>query len=96
MFARSAALLDGDGSQTCESQPKSKEQTTMKNTTSNCSLTLLSIPEVAWILGVDTSRVWRAIRIGLLPVVRRRGRVLVPAHALAHLANSDESRGDAR
>ncbi|MFB9301952.1 hypothetical protein [Kibdelosporangium philippinense] len=28
----------------------------------------------------------RAIRLGRLPVVRRRHRVLVPAHALAHLA----------
>ncbi len=68
----------------------------MKNTASNGSLTLLSISEAAWILGVDKSRVYRAIRIGLLPVVRCRGRVLIPAHALAHLADSDESRGDAR
>jgi hypothetical protein len=68
----------------------------MKNTVSNCPRLLLSIPEVAWILGVDNSRVCRAIRIGLLPVVRRRGRVLVPACALAHLADSDESGGDVR
>jgi hypothetical protein len=48
---------------------------------------LLAIPEVAWLLGVDHSRVCRLIRVGLLPVVRRRSRVLVPAHALAHLAD---------
>jgi uncharacterized protein len=48
---------------------------------------LLSIPEVAWLLGVANSQVCRMIRIGLLPVVRRRSRTLVPAHALAHLAD---------
>lgn len=68
----------------------------MKNTTSTSPPPLLSIPEVAWILGVEPSRVCRAVRIGLLPVVRRRGRVLVPAHAVAHLADSDESQGGAR
>lgn len=75
---------------------KSKDQTTMKNDLSACSRSLLSIPEVAWILGVDPSRVCRAVRLGLLPVVRRRGRVLILAHALAHLAECDESRGGAR
>ncbi|HEX5114314.1 MAG TPA: helix-turn-helix domain-containing protein [Pseudonocardiaceae bacterium] len=48
---------------------------------------LLSISEAAWILGVNDGRVCRAIRLGLLPVVRRRGRLLIPAHALAHLAD---------
>jgi hypothetical protein len=61
----------------------------MKNTICKSSSVLLSIPEVAWLLGVDNSRVCRAIRIGLLPVVRRRGRVLVPARALVHLADND-------
>jgi hypothetical protein len=61
----------------------------MKNTTTcKSSSGLLSIPEVAWLLGVENSCVCRAIRTGLLPVVRRRGRVLVPAHALAHLADN--------
>lgn len=50
---------------------------------------LLSIAEVAWLLGVDNSRVCRAIRVGLLPVVRRRRRVLVSAHVLVHLAAGD-------
>ena len=72
----------------------------MKNTICKPSSALLSIPEVAWILGVDNSRVCRAIRIGLLPVVRRRGRVLVPARALIHLADSGDipgsNGGDAR
>lgn len=50
---------------------------------------LLSIGEVSWLLGVDNSHVCRAVRLGRLPVVRRRGRVLVPAHVLAHLAADD-------
>ncbi len=65
----------------------------MKNTIFKSSSVLLSIPEVAWLLGVDNSHVCRAIRIGLLPVVRRRGRVLVPARALVHLADNGDSPG---
>lgn len=65
----------------------------MKNTNCKSSLVLLSIPEVAWILGVDNSRVCRAIRTGLLPTVRHHGRVLVPAYALAHLAENDDRMG---
>ncbi len=53
---------------------------------------LLSIPEVAWLLGVDNSHVCRLIRIGLLPIVRQRSRVLVPAHVVAHLF-ADTSKG---
>lgn len=64
----------------------------MKNTVSTHSSCLLSIAEVAWLLGIDNSRVCRAIRVGTLPVVRRGRRVLVPAHALAHLS---DVRGDA-
>ncbi|WP_352231592.1 helix-turn-helix domain-containing protein [Actinokineospora sp. NBRC 105648] len=58
----------------------------MKNKASSNSRCLLSIAEVAWLLGVDSSRVCRAIRLGVLPVVRRGRRVLVPAHVVAHLA----------
>jgi excisionase family DNA binding protein len=55
---------------------------------------LLSIPEVAWLLGVEKSRVCRLIRVGVLPVVRRRSRVLVPAHVVAHLAHgTSDGRG---
>lgn len=59
----------------------------MKKSRSTQSSCLLSIPEAAWLLGVDNSRVCRAIRVGLLPVVRRGRRLLIPAHALAHLAD---------
>jgi hypothetical protein len=59
----------------------------MQNTIPAGPPALLSIPEVAWLLGVDNSRVCQLIRVGLLPIERRRSRVLVPAHVLAHLAN---------
>lgn len=60
----------------------------MKNAISLGVPRLLSIAEVAWLLGVDNSYVCRAIRVGSLPVVRRRDRVLVPAHVLVHLADA--------
>lgn len=44
-----------------------------------------TVREVAWLLGIDPSKVCRAIRTGALPTARRRSRVLVPAHALARL-----------
>jgi excisionase family DNA binding protein len=77
----------------------------MNNSHSDRSSRLLSIAEVAWLLDIDISKVCRAIRQGRLPVVRRGRRLLVPAHALAHLADgggagADQARpggrGDAR
>ncbi len=46
---------------------------------------VVSIRETAWILGVDKSEVFRLIRVGVLPTIRRRSRLVVPAHALARL-----------
>ena len=46
---------------------------------------VLSIRETAWILGVGKSEVSRLIRVGVLPSMRRRSRLVVPAHALARL-----------
>lgn len=46
---------------------------------------VLSIRETAWILGVDKSEVCRLIRVGALPTIRRRSRLVVPAHGLARL-----------
>lgn len=46
---------------------------------------VFSIREVSWILGTDESEVCRLIRVGVLPAVRRRGRLVVPAHAVALL-----------
>ncbi|PZS11409.1 MAG: helix-turn-helix domain-containing protein [Pseudonocardiales bacterium] len=54
---------------------------------------VLSIRETAWILGVDKSEVFRLIRVGALPTIRRRSRLVVPAHALARLLlASDQGR----
>jgi excisionase family DNA binding protein len=58
----------------------------MKTTISAGVPALLSISEVAWLLGIDRSHVCRLIRVGSLPVVRRRSHVWVPAHVLVHLA----------
>lgn len=46
---------------------------------------VFSIRETAWVLGVDRSEVFRLIRVGVLPTVRRRSRLVVPAHVLARL-----------
>ena len=46
---------------------------------------VLSIRETAWILGVDKSEVSRLIRVGVLPTIRRRSRLVVPMHALTRL-----------
>jgi excisionase family DNA binding protein len=44
-----------------------------------------TIKEAAWILGVDSSKISRAIRTGALPAVRRRSQLVVPAAALQRL-----------
>ena len=46
--------------------------------------------EAAWILGVDRSKVNKAIRTGALPTVRRRSRLVVPAWALHRLLSSTD------
>ena len=46
---------------------------------------VMSIQETAWVLGVGKSEVSRLIRVGVLPTIRRRSRLVVPAHALARL-----------
>lgn len=52
-----------------------------------------SIRETAWILGISKSEVSRMIRLGTLPTMRRRSRLVVPAYALARLLPSpDEGR----
>jgi hypothetical protein len=48
---------------------------------------VFSIRETAWILGVDKPEVCRLIRVGV-PTLRRRSRLVVPAHALARLLRS--------
>jgi hypothetical protein len=44
-----------------------------------------TLREAAWVLGVEPSKVARAIRLGALQTVRRRNRLVVPASALAEL-----------
>lgn len=48
----------------------------------------LSVSQVAWLTGMSEANVCRAVRVGTLPVVRLRGRVLVPACAVAELTDS--------
>lgn len=44
-----------------------------------------AVRKAAWILGVDPSTVCRAIRTGAIPTMRRRSRLVVPAHVLVRL-----------
>jgi len=56
-----------------------------------------TVREAAWVLGVQPSTIWRAIRIGTLPTVRRRSRQVIPAHVVARLLPpATENGGDAR
>jgi excisionase family DNA binding protein len=48
-----------------------------------------TVDEAAWLLGVPRSTVRKAIRTGVIPVVRRRFRLVVPDYALVRLL--DES-----
>jgi hypothetical protein len=50
-----------------------------------CGREIVSIRDVAWVLGVGQPVVCKTIRRGVLPLMRRRGRVGVPAAALARL-----------
>jgi hypothetical protein len=56
---------------------------------------VFSIREAAWVLGLDESDVSRLIRVGLLHTIRRRSRLVVPAHALVRLLPAP-SEGRAR
>lgn len=48
---------------------------------------LISIAQVAALAGRSEASVRRAIRLGWLPAVRRRGRLMVPVCIIAHLAD---------
>ena len=50
-----------------------------------------SVEEAAWLLGVPRSTISKAIRTGALPAVRRRSRLVVPAHVIQRLL--DEPTG---
>jgi len=53
-----------------------------------------SLAEAAWLLGVPLSTISKAVRTGAMPAVRRRSRLVVPAHVLEGLL--DESAGGER
>lgn len=53
-----------------------------------------SVDEAAWLLGVPSSTVARAIRTGAIPAVRRRSRLVVPAYVLKRLL--DDAAGGER
>ncbi|MFI9387601.1 helix-turn-helix domain-containing protein [Kutzneria sp. NPDC052558] len=44
-----------------------------------------SVREASWLLGIDPSTASRAVRLGNLRTVRRRGRLVVPATVVARL-----------
>ncbi|WP_033442277.1 hypothetical protein [Saccharothrix sp. NRRL B-16314] len=52
-----------------------------------------SVRRAAWVLGVEASTVHRAIRLGRLPLVRRRGRLVIPANVLVRLLDEPRSGG---
>lgn len=54
---------------------------------------VFSVWEAAWLLGVTEDEVCRLIRVGVLPSVRRRSRLVVPAYALARLLPAPGERG---
>lgn len=52
-----------------------------------------TVREAAWILGVEPSTVARAIRVGTVRAVRRRGRLVLPASELARLLSDPTTGG---
>src|SRR5689334_12184458 len=74
------------GSRPRESKAEEKG-TTLMNATNKMTRgrAVLSVRDAAWALGVDQSAVCRAIRRGVLPPVRRRGRTVVPVAAVTRL-----------
>ena len=49
----------------------------MENTSKATGRPYLSTHQAAWILGVQQASVHRAIRVGTLPGIRRRSRIVV-------------------
>ncbi|GAA1337440.1 helix-turn-helix domain-containing protein [Saccharothrix algeriensis] len=52
-----------------------------------------TVRQAAWLLGVEPATVHRAIRVGTLPLVCRRGRYVVPARALVRLLGEPRTGG---
>jgi predicted site-specific integrase-resolvase len=54
-----------------------------------------TIKQAAWLLGVSEDAIARDIRVGLIPVVRRRSRSVIPA-AVINRRLIESGEGDAR
>ncbi|GAA3989702.1 hypothetical protein GCM10022247_05380 [Allokutzneria multivorans] len=52
-----------------------------------------SVRETAWLLGSTPSAVSRAIRVGTVLAIRRRGQLVVPTTVLARLLGEPSSGG---
>lgn len=57
---------------------------------SSAATPLLTVEQTGRRLGVSTSTVWRRIRCGALPSIRKRGRRLVPESAVMRQAKAAE------
>ena len=55
-----------------------------------------TVRQVAWLLGVETSTVSRAIRTGTVRTVPRRGRLMIPSAALTPLLGPSVTGTDVR
>lgn len=55
-----------------------------------------SLRQAAWILGVTESEVCRLVRLGTLPAVRRRSRLVIQATTLSRLLPARRGEGVAR
>src|SRR3954451_19539433 len=78
---------------TRERKAEEKGITLMNTTRKNApGRKLLSVREAAWALGVDQSVVCRAIRQGVLPLVKRRRQAVVPVAAVTRLLRHARAR----
>ncbi|WP_133853415.1 DNA-binding protein [Labedaea rhizosphaerae] len=54
-----------------------------------------TIKQAAWLLGVSVDAVARDVRVGLIPVVRRRSRSMIPAAVINRRLVKSVKGGDA-
>ncbi|MEV8437517.1 helix-turn-helix domain-containing protein [Actinosynnema sp. NPDC051121] len=52
-----------------------------------------TVRQAAWLLGVEAATVHRAVRLGRLPLVQRRGRFVIPTNVLVRLLGEPRSGG---
>jgi excisionase family DNA binding protein len=61
--------------------------------TQQTSVTFYSVTEAAGLIGLSSMSLYRAIRAGTFPAVRIRGRVFVPAKAIAAMVDAAVASG---